>query len=290
MTDNEHKAPESLISGFYSLKGKLEAKEQEIISKDGNESLVKEDIADLQKSELTLNEIIESSQNGEVIEGRTRKIALAEEALTESAQYIKEIKINNPDANYGAVVAMISAYEGIDAMVEYTHGEQKVIFEAHDVSKWDKFSPMVGDMVTFYANDTVNPQDIKRLENAIDHNVARILGKSVKHDDDRANYLSFDLEIKDKDGLHARPSASLIKAASKYDGNVYVIAPDGNEGSAKSIMQLMMLSSDNPMNYGTRLTFQVEPVEGENITELHKNLKLAIGTETDQAKLYKMLK
>lgn len=289
MTHNENKIPESLIKGFYQLREELEKKEQYIIEKDGDENLVQEDISDLKKSEKTLTEIIESSENGETIEGRTRKLALAEEALESISQYKEEIQINSCNIDYNDIVNMLNAYDGIEAMVEYSHNGEKVIFGAHDVTQWDKYKPQSGDIVTFYANDTVENSD-KRLENAIDENIRRVLGESIKHDSDRNNYIEFSLEVKDRNGLHARPSGSLVKAASKYSGDIYIIAPDGTEGNAKSIMNIMMLSMNDPITYGTRLKFQIEPKEGENITELHKNLKLAIGTEEDQCVAYNVLK
>jgi phosphocarrier protein len=41
-------------------------------------------------------------------------------------------------------------------------------------------------------------------------------------------------------GIHARPAALLVKAASKYDSDIY-IEKDGNKVSCKSIMGLMTI-------------------------------------------------
>ncbi len=48
--------------------------------------------------------------------------------------------------------------------------------------------------------------------------------------------------IKNKFGLHARPSALFVKIASKYDSDV-LVEKDGNTVSGKSIMGLMTLEA-----------------------------------------------
>jgi len=48
--------------------------------------------------------------------------------------------------------------------------------------------------------------------------------------------------IKNKFGLHARPSALFVKIASKYDSDV-LVEKDGNTVSGKSILGLMTLEA-----------------------------------------------
>jgi phosphocarrier protein len=51
------------------------------------------------------------------------------------------------------------------------------------------------------------------------------------------------LEIRNKMGLHARPSAMFVELASRYDADVY-ITKDGMEVNGKSIMGLLMLAAE----------------------------------------------
>ncbi len=46
--------------------------------------------------------------------------------------------------------------------------------------------------------------------------------------------------VNNKDGIHARPSAQLVEAASKYKSNVKLIK-NGMEANCKSVMDIMIL-------------------------------------------------
>lgn len=48
------------------------------------------------------------------------------------------------------------------------------------------------------------------------------------------------LKVLNQYGLHARPAALLVKAAGKYDSDIF-IEKDGNKVSCKSIMGLMTI-------------------------------------------------
>jgi phosphocarrier protein len=48
------------------------------------------------------------------------------------------------------------------------------------------------------------------------------------------------LKVTNKYGLHARPAALLVKAAGKYDSDIFM-EKDGNKVSCKSIMGLMTI-------------------------------------------------
>jgi len=54
--------------------------------------------------------------------------------------------------------------------------------------------------------------------------------------------LQRDVEIMNKLGLHARPSAKLTQLASKYKSDVFM-ARNGRRINAKSIMGVMMLAA-----------------------------------------------
>jgi len=55
--------------------------------------------------------------------------------------------------------------------------------------------------------------------------------------------------IKNKFGLHARPSASFVQAASHFRSDI-VVEKDGQVADGKSILDLMMLAAGQ----GTRIT------------------------------------
>jgi phosphocarrier protein len=65
--------------------------------------------------------------------------------------------------------------------------------------------------------------------------------------------------LKNKLGLHARPSASLVKLASTFTSEVWLEAND-KTANAKSIMSVMVLAAQS----GTPLTFRAE---GPDATE-----------------------
>lgn len=51
-----------------------------------------------------------------------------------------------------------------------------------------------------------------------------------------------DIQVTNKAGIHARPSAMLVKAASHFDAEIFLTC-DGTEVNAKSIMSVMMLAA-----------------------------------------------
>jgi phosphocarrier protein HPr len=57
-----------------------------------------------------------------------------------------------------------------------------------------------------------------------------------------------EVRIENKNGLHARPAAEIVKAASKFRSDV-TICRDDMEVNGKSIMGVMMLAAE----YGTTL-------------------------------------
>ncbi len=54
--------------------------------------------------------------------------------------------------------------------------------------------------------------------------------------------LEQDVEVINKAGIHARPSALLVKTASRFNSDVF-LSCDGTEVNAKSIMSVMMLAA-----------------------------------------------
>ena len=80
------------------------------------------------------------------------------------------------------------------------------------------------------------------------------------------------LVVKNKQGIHARPAAMIVKTANKYEAEVYV-EKDGEQVNGKSIMGLMMLAAAN----GTQLKFVAV---GEQIVVLEKGKVVEVGTHS----------
>ena len=69
-------------------------------------------------------------------------------------------------------------------------------------------------------------------------------------------------EICNQYGIHARPAALFVKAASRHDGDVYV-EKDGNRVSGKSIMGMMTLEASR----GSKLKVIVEGEGAEEVLD-----------------------
>ncbi|KAB2879527.1 HPr family phosphocarrier protein [bacterium] len=54
--------------------------------------------------------------------------------------------------------------------------------------------------------------------------------------------LEQDIVVSNKAGVHARPSALIVKTASQFDSEVFLTC-EGTEVNAKSIMSVMMLAA-----------------------------------------------
>ena len=66
------------------------------------------------------------------------------------------------------------------------------------------------------------------------------------------------IKITNKLGLHARPSALLVKAATKYRSDFF-IEKDGMRVNGKSIMGVMMLAAE----YGSNLDILADGIDAE---------------------------
>ncbi len=59
---------------------------------------------------------------------------------------------------------------------------------------------------------------------------------------DAAEFLTKELTIANKSGIHARPAAMFVKIATRYGSDIFV-EKDGEKINGKSIMGLMMLAA-----------------------------------------------
>jgi len=77
-------------------------------------------------------------------------------------------------------------------------------------------------------------------------------------------FLTKELTIVNKSGIHARPAAMFVKIANRYGCDIFV-EKDGEKINGKSIMGLMMLSAGP----GSRVTLHVKgPDASTAIAEL----------------------
>lgn len=78
------------------------------------------------------------------------------------------------------------------------------------------------------------------------------------------------LEIMNKNGLHTRPAANVVKLTSKFKSEFYLIK-DGMKVNGKSIIGVMTLAAE----YGSSIRVQVEgedeEIAMEKIEELFKD-------------------
>jgi phosphocarrier protein len=70
------------------------------------------------------------------------------------------------------------------------------------------------------------------------------------------------VRIENRNGLHARPAAEIVKAASKFRSEV-TIRRDDMEVNGKSIMGVMMLAAE----YGTTLWLRADGDDAEQAVE-----------------------
>jgi phosphocarrier protein HPr len=64
--------------------------------------------------------------------------------------------------------------------------------------------------------------------------------------------------IANKNGLHARPAAEIVKTAAKYEADITLVRDD-LEVNGKSIMGVMMLAAE----YGSQLVLRADGPDAE---------------------------
>jgi phosphocarrier protein len=66
------------------------------------------------------------------------------------------------------------------------------------------------------------------------------------------------VQIVNKNGLHARPAAEIVKLAAKFQSDITVVKED-LDVNGKSIMGVMMLAAE----HGSSITFRAEGPDAE---------------------------
>ena len=85
---------------------------------------------------------------------------------------------------------------------------------------------------------------------------------SRKKTDDDGNRCAREVVIQNRNGLHARPAAMLVKVSSRFRAEIWV-EKDGERVNGKSIMGLMMLAAGK----GSKLTIIAEGADAERAAE-----------------------
>ena len=70
------------------------------------------------------------------------------------------------------------------------------------------------------------------------------------------------VQIVNRNGLHARPAAEIVKAASKFQSDI-TIARDDLEVNGKSIMGVMMLAAE----FGASIALRAEGPDADQAVE-----------------------
>ena len=85
-----------------------------------------------------------------------------------------------------------------------------------------------------------------------------------------------EVRIENRNGLHARPAAEIVKAASRFKSEV-TISRDDMEVNGKSIMGVMMLAAE----YGTTLWLRANGDDAEAAVEAIAALVASLVGEKD---------
>ena len=80
----------------------------------------------------------------------------------------------------------------------------------------------------------------------------------MSEDDNQRKVLTREFVVQNQYGIHARPAALFVKAASRYDSDVFV-EKDGNRVSGKSIMGMMTLEA----SMGSKIVVLIEGPDAE---------------------------
>ena len=84
-----------------------------------------------------------------------------------------------------------------------------------------------------------------------------------------AEFLTKELTILNKSGIHARPAAMFVKIATRYGSDIFV-EKDGEKINGKSIMGLMMLA----LGPGSKMTLHARGADAQQaIAEIEALVK-----------------
>jgi len=187
------------------------------------------------------------------------------------SKYHSHARIEIKNAQFERAEKLVTHYDNLSCQAYLKNSSKEFIFDAKHLKPWKKIGISEGNILEIYAHDILGNE--KRDENLVE-NMLRLLGNESSEKDPYAHYVHREVDVLVFHGLHARPSALVVKAASKYPGEVYVVHK-GKNIDAKSIMDLMT----SEITQGEKIQIAYQPNSGGNTSEVHDLIKLALETE-----------
>jgi phosphocarrier protein len=184
------------------------------------------------------------------------------------SRYHSHARIEIKNAQFERAENLVRHYNNLSCQTYFKNSSGEFIFNAKHLKPWKKLGISERCIVEVYAHDLRgNP---KRAENLVVKNMLRLLGEENSEKDQYAHYVHREVEILGSHGLHARPSARLVKLANQYAGEVFVKNCD-QYIDAKNIMGLMT----SEIQSGTTINIIYEPGFGET-SQLHRDIEKAL--------------
>jgi len=196
-------------------------------------------------------------------------VPLIRSAILAKYHYHKEIEINNPQ--FERAESLISHSRNLSCQVCYTSESSpgnEFIFNAKHLAPWKRLGIKKGEIIVVYAHH--HKDNHQRAKIAID-NIFQLLGNEHSATNPQADYVHIEIELKDRHGLHARPSSFLVKLANKYPGEVFIKHKDSYI-DAKSIMGVLT----SGITGGEKIQIAYEPKKGDT-SKIHEDIQKALG-------------
>jgi len=184
------------------------------------------------------------------------------------SKYSGHARIEIKNAQFERAEKLVKHYRDLSCQAYFKNSSAEFIFNTKHLRPWKNLSISEGDILDIYAHDILENE--KRAKNLIE-NMLRLLGDESSEKDPYAHYVHRDVDVLCPYGLHARPSAFVVKAANKYPGEVYIVH-NGKNIDAKSILTLMT----SGITQGEKIQIAYEPDCGDNTSEVHDLIKAAI--------------
>jgi len=188
-------------------------------------------------------------------------------AVLSKYHYKQEIEINN--AQFDRAERLISHSRNLSCQVYFNPrdgSDKEFIFNAKHLKPWKKLGIKKEDMVVVYAHHQGGNKE--RAKIAV-NNMRVLLGDELSAKNSYADYIHMDVYLGDE-RLHCRPSASLVKLANQYPGEVF-IKHDENYVDAKQIMGLM----ESGINKREKIQIAYEPGFADT-SKIHEEIQKAL--------------
>jgi len=187
------------------------------------------------------------------------------------AKYHSHARIAIKNAQFERAENLVKHYKNLSCQAYFKNFSAEFIFNAKHLKPWKKLGISEGDILDIYAHDIGGNE--KRAKNLVVENMLRLLGDESSEENPYAHYVHREVEVLGSHGLHARPSARLVKLANQYPGEVF-IKNNNTYLNAKYIMGLMM----SEIKSGTAIKIAYEPDFGET-SKLHEDIQKALAID-----------